>query len=387
MRKSIYFLSIILIGVTLISCTPLPKKTQPSIKLLTEVLEDESSHMVYEWLKSLQLSNGLLESAEDSNFVSLYDNSLAAIVFSFKGDFDRAEKIFDFFNQNLESEMKQSPGGFGQARDREGIPLDGTPHRWLGDNAWLLIALNNYHHLAGNRKYGKLAVAIEKWIRSLQDEEDGGVWGGFDKDGKQISKVTEGTIDAFNAVSGYDSFHRKALHFLKTKYWDTNEKTFLAWKEHPQYKFALDLHPWGYCGFPNMPRSLLEQADRYRTTKIAAINKKNITGFCFDVDRDTIWLEGTGEMVVAYRTAGIDYMAEYYIRELEKMIVASPRNPTLGGIPYATNKATGYGGGELWEGAEQNPCISSSAWYLFGKWGYDPMAIGRNKDIPIKDLF
>ena len=321
--------------------------------------EDQSSQMVYGWLKSLQLPNGLMESAEDSNFVSLYDNSLAAMVFSYKGDFERAEKIFDFFNNNLETEMKQSPGGFSQGRDTKGVPLKGKPHRWLGDNAWLLIALNNYHHLAGNNKYKELAASLEAWLRSLQDETDGGIWCGFDTEGKKIPKVTEGIIDAFNAVPGYDSFHEKILGFLEKEYWDPKTKDFLAWRENPKYKYALDLHSWGYCAFPDMPRIMLEHADRYRTTKIAAVNRENITGFDFDVDMENIWLEGTGEMVVAYRSGGMDFMVEYYLRELEKMIVLSKKNKDLGGLPYATSVASGYGGGSLWNRAEINPCISS----------------------------
>ncbi len=376
----LFFICIILAGCS--SCPPKPTPIKP-----TGLVEDKSSEMVYGWLKSLQLPNGLLESAEESNFVSLYDNSLAAIAFSYKGDFDRAEKVFDFFNKNLESEMKQSPGGFGQHRDRQGVPFNGTPHRWLGDNAWLLIAINNYHHLAGNNKYRELVASLEEWMRSLQDETDGGVWCGFDKDGNRIGKATEGIIDAFNGVSGYDSFHKKILEFLKTKYWDPKEKTFLAWKEHPKYKYALDLHSWGYCAFPNMPRVVLEQADRYRTTTIAAVNNKNIAGFCFDVDLDNIWLEGTGEMVVAYHSAGMDFMVEYYNRELDKMIVPCKKGNNLGGLPYATNKGSAYGEGQLWEGSDLNPCVSSSAWYLLGKWGFDPMALGRNKDIPAQDLF
>ena len=80
-------------------------------------------------------------------------------------------------------------------------------------------------------------------------------------------------------------------------------------------------------------------------------------------------------------------MVEYYLRELEKMIVPSKKNGNIGGLPYATNRETGYMGDVLWEGADVNPCISSSAWYLLGKWGFDPMALGRNKNTPSKDRF
>jgi hypothetical protein len=342
---------------------------------------------VYGWLKSLQLENGLLESTENSNFVSLYDNALAAIVFSCKGDFARAEKIFDFFNERLAGELERSPGGFGQFRDRQGIPRDGLPHRWLGDNAWLLIAIHNYQNLAGNKKYGALAAGIEAWIRSLQDKEDGGLWGGFDIHGNRIHKVTEGIIDAYNAVEGFDAFHSGILGYLKSACWDPGDKVFLAWKGHPKYQYALDLYSWGYSGFKDMPLSLLAQAERLRTKKIAGKNNKEITGFCFDLDLDTIWLEGTGQMAAAYRSAGMDSEAQYYIQELEKMLVPGSKDVHVSGIPYATNRTTGYGGGQLWDGVDVKPCISSSSWYLLGKWGYDPLKLGRDKVSPVKDMF
>jgi hypothetical protein len=368
-------------------CSSLPEKGKVEILPEAILIQDENSNRVYGWVENLQLPNGLLESSDNSNFVSLYENALAAIVFSVNGDYDRAQMIFDFFNTHLESELKQSPGGFGQFRDRNGVPTEGAPHRWLGDNAWLLIAINNYHKLAGNKKYSQLADALESWIRSLQDKTDGGLWSGFDRDGKRIWKSTEGIIDSFNAVSGYDSFHKGIIKYLKAKYWDSKEKTFFAWKEHEKYRYALDLHSWGYCAFKNMPQQLIDGADHYRTTKMAAINNRNITGFCFDLDLDTIWLEGTGEMIVAYRSAGMDFMAEYYLRELEKMIVSSSKNPNLGGIPYATNKGTHYATGQLWDGAERYPSLASSTWYLLGKWSYDPMRIGRDRNIPNKDMF
>lgn len=384
-----YFVVCTVLSIVIFSwgCASLPQKSEAKLSPRAILSQDENCSRVYGWLESLQLPNGLLESSDNSNFVSLYENALAAIVFSVNGDYEKAEMIFDFFNSHLESELKQSPGGFGQFRDRRGVVTEGAPHRWLGDNAWLLIAINNYHELTGSKKYNQLASALESWIRCLQDKTDGGLWSGFERSGKRIGKSTEGIIDSFNAVNGYDSFHRRILQYLGTQYWQPDEKTFLAWKEHEKYRYALDLHSWGYCAFKSMPQQLIAGADRYRTTKIASVNNKNITGFCFDLDLDTIWLEGMGEMVVAYRTAGMDFMAEYYLRELEKMIVSSSLKPKLGGIPYATNPGTHYGEGRLWDGADRYPSVASSAWYLLGKWGYDPMEIGRYKDIPAKDMF
>lgn len=49
------------------------------------------------WILKMQHSNGLLESSENTDFVSLYDNALAALFFISQGELGRAEKIFDFF--------------------------------------------------------------------------------------------------------------------------------------------------------------------------------------------------------------------------------------------------------------------------------------------------
>jgi len=68
---------------------------------------------VYLWICNMQQSNGLLLSSEGGKYVSLYDNALAALAFSSYGDFNRAEKIFDFYEGRMESEFLIHPGGFG----------------------------------------------------------------------------------------------------------------------------------------------------------------------------------------------------------------------------------------------------------------------------------
>jgi hypothetical protein len=41
----------------------------------------------------------------------------------------------------------------------------------------------------------------------------------------------------------------------------------------------------------------------------------------------------------------------------------------------------------LWTGADTNPVVSSSAWYLFGVLHFDPMALGYAKNCPQSDKF
>ncbi|CAN5532143.1 hypothetical protein BH10BAC3_BH10BAC3_39110 [soil metagenome] len=338
---------------------------------------------VLNWFNNLQLPNGLLESSDNSNFVSLYDNALSAFVFMSYNDFTRAEKIFDFFNGRLNSEFLIGNRGFYQFRDKYGNPFGNIG---TGDNAWLLLALNNYKALTGSIKYNALNAAMEAWVRSLQDA-DGGIWGGFDGNNVRTGKVTEGNIDAFAAVPGYDNFHFKLLSFLKNQRWNTTDKLLVSWPDNPPYYYALDNHCWAYCAMEDFPVAALTKADMYLNTKIATVIAAPVTGYCFDKDKDDVWLEGTGEMVVAFQTAGLNGQADFYLTELEKVIVTKSAVLNTAGIPYASNRATGYGNGLLWVGSDTNPAISSGAWYLFGKHRFDPFKSAKNKNIPASDKF
>lgn len=361
----------------------------PECKQDTPVAEEPVAlkvDSVYSWLVNMQQVNGLLLSSEGGKYVSLYDNALAALAFTSYGDLTKAEKIFDFFNSSLETEMLQSPGGFGQMRTADGIPVDNRPRRWLGDNAWLLIAINNYHHLANNTKYQNLASALTNWIVSLQDS-DGGIWGGFNADGSRISKIAEGNIDAFNAIQGYTAFHQKMIAYFKNVRWDATDRLLIAWADNPRYKYALDLHSWGYCIFEDFPETVLTKASRFLTEKQSTVTKKLINGFCFDEDRDVVWLEGTGQMVVAYIKAKKESEAQKYLQEMKKNLIKSPSFLNSYGLPYTVNFGSSYGSDPLWVGVDTNPAVSSTVWYLFGMLRFDPLKIGYEKNIPSGDKF
>ncbi len=349
-----------------------------------EVDKVSDPDIVYSWLKSIQLTNGLVPSYEYSHFqdremgyeISLYDNALAIIAFSYKGDLYNAEKVLDFFNKRVETEFDISPGGFSQFR----YPSNGTPNstaRWIGDNAWLLIAINHYHNLSGNTNYTVMANKLSAWLIKLQDQDDGGLWAGYDSDGKIIdNKVIEGNIDAFNAITGYNDSHISILNYLKTNRWNNDEKLFVPWP-NSNFEYALDISPWAYCTLPNFPKSTIINTTRFKTTMSAEYNNNIIQGFCVDEDRDTVWLEGTGEMVVSYNKAQMFTDADFYIEEMEKILIPSPENSELYGLPYATNSSgTYYGAGDLNEYTAITPWVSSTVWYLFATDKFDPFTLG-----------
>jgi len=355
-------------------------KDEPEMEVEFPITDEPSA--VSALVRQMQYPSGLLESAAYTDFVSLYDNSLAAILFIDQGDIARAEKIFDFFNSRQEEELLMGTGGFYQSRNTQGNEGGRT---WMGDNAWLLIALNHYEAATGNTKYASLSRGLESWLRSLQNET-GGLSGGFNEDGSKIPMVTEGIITAFNAVKGYDGFHKNILRFLKEKRWDNQEMVLVASPDVPRYNFALDLHSLGYSIFPNYANSVLEKADRYKNTQVATLTGEFVTGYCFDEDVDVVWLEGTAQMAVAFYEANMPEQAEILLKEIEKTMIPGSKTRAKG-IPYTANFGTTYGATDLWDHADTTPALSSGIWYVFAKTGLNPFALGKNKNIPQVDMF
>ena len=345
--------------------------------------QTSSPEQVYEWMAHMQADNGLVESAEDSNFVSLYDNALAALAFLADGDMARAEMILDYFDQQLETEFYGNNGGFFQYRELSG---ENGSRIWMGDNAWLLLAVNNYHKTTNSDKYEELAFELENWLRSLQ-EEDGGLKGGINEDGTLIPRVTEGIITAYNAVPGFDDFHKGILRFLEEQRWDVNEEVLITQTQNPAYNYALDLYSLGYMILEDFPVEVLTKANRFLNSQTSTIHGEEISGYCFDDDKDVVWLEGTAQMAMAFNAAAQAGNSQDIILNIEETFINRATNEGSIGIPYTTNHGTNFGATNLWDHTDITPTISSSAWYLFVKKSFNPFQMEKNKGIPAEDKF
>ncbi len=395
MVKRLLFLTLLLVSV--VSCstdeiheqiqfennTSLPLEPETTATGEEEEQPPSDTQKTSNWISNMQLTNGLLESSENTDFVSLYDNSLAAMIFIQQGELEKAEHILDFFAGKVESELYAGSGGFYQFRNSSG---ENGSRTWMGDNAWLLIAINHYHETSGNQKYSEMANGLTSWLRSLQDT-DGGLRGGYNEDGTTIPKVTEGILTAFNAVKGYDNFHKNILLYLQETRWNSQENILIAWPENAAYNYALDLHSLSYGILKDFPVAALENANRYENTQIATVTGQELTGYCFDEDKDVIWLEGTAQMAVAYTYAGNVSKANNLILELEKTFINSAMIESSAGLPYTSNHGTTYGSNTLWNHADIAPALSSTAWYSFAKNDFNPFELGKKIDIPQEDQF
>jgi len=274
-------------------------------------------------------------------------------------------------------------GGFYQYRNAIG---ENGSRTWMGDNAWLLIAINHYHEVTGNGKYETMATELELWLRSLQNI-DGSLSGGYNEDGTEIPKVTEGMITAFNAVPGYDDFHKGILSFVKTERWSVEDEILIAWPENLEYQNALDLHSLGFMIFEDFPEAALTKSEIFLNTQELTLSGVEITGYCFDEDRDVIWLEGTAQMAVAFSDNGNQAQTQNLLTNIEKAFITSSTISESKGLPYASNYGTTYGADQLWDHADITPAISSTVWYLFAKANFNPLKLGREKNIPNEDKF
>jgi hypothetical protein len=148
----------------------------------------------------------------------------------------------------------------------------------MGDNCWLLMALNTYATTFNSTSYSTLQNHLTAWIRSLQNP-DGSLNAGYDGNGLLNLQVTEGMIDAYNAVLGYDTFHSKLLTYLKQNRWSTAQKYMISYPNN-YYQYALDNFSWAYTAFENFPTATLQSSvSLFGTTKTATATGISLTGF------------------------------------------------------------------------------------------------------------
>lgn len=208
---------------------------------------------VYRWLVQQQdNSTGLLPSQQDNN-ASTYNNALAAMVFILEGDHIKTKKILEFYNDkaseffnnrcgNFNSSCSNSdpcgenaPCGFFQYRDSHtGIPLQNI-NRWMGDNAWLLMAIHHYQAATSDTSYAAMAQAIIRLLKSFQ-QPAGYIASGWENGDQSFNKNmghSEGNLDAYKALLLFNEpqMAQQIKHWL--------DFTDLQWKNGP-----LDLHSW-----------------------------------------------------------------------------------------------------------------------------------------------
>ncbi|MDA3891491.1 MAG: T9SS type A sorting domain-containing protein [Salinivirgaceae bacterium] len=381
---------------------------------------DAEDPLVIEYLKQLQDPvTGLVRSKANENVAQTFNNALVAMAFILKGHTAEAHAILDFYanatditNNDVRKQNFYCNGqarGFYQQVELETLcdstwdetHTHGTNPRWMGDNAWLLLAYKFYERQYGKEKYADITSLLLDYLRSLyrdntfvyykQDPSwqytggyllDGWRYGDTYEpndtndfvDGKEVhpggvSGHHEGNIDAWAAMRlcGVDV---DVLDNIKA--WIDNELT----TKGEDKDYPLDLYTWRALamGDEDPEKAALLDIPEYdfRYRKTVEFNGKTVTGLYSDPDifTDNIWSDGFGHIICAYLSYGDRQRGYFYANELDKMLIYDTVNGVpVKSLPYAANSKGKYPWVDITEGFS-----SASAWYIFAKNSFNPFS-------------
>ncbi len=268
-------------------------------------------------IKGVGLVDSYQEDGEDVSYV--YDNALAAMACMNMNNYGLAKRIFDALCKKVQ---KDSTYGipYESYNFNTGKPI--SSNLYSGNTAWLLQALNIYQKKRSSKSYYTFQKKLADFLIRCQDPSDGGI-----KGGDTVSwKSTEHNIIAYaalrnfgrlNNLSSYVTKADKIKAFLTSSaIWDGER--FNQGKDDTA--IVTDAQALGTLLLGNSYSSALTYAETY--LKLTDYyNSKSVTGFDFNSDLDTVWLEGNLQMALAFYKFGGDMAkGDYYYDEAAKTI-------------------------------------------------------------------
>lgn len=235
--------------------------------------------------------------------------------------------------------------------------------------SWTTMAVNYYTYATKDTQFLDMAVKAMDFVHTLQDTD-----GAIRIDPNVKHKSTEHALNAYSAwIYLSDNLHRsnykldkarqftacanKVRSYLENEAWIEKEGRFMRGKAPDNYK-VLDVNTWGVLSlgtkssdtFKDFGRSLDYIEKYYKNT----VN--GVTGFDFNLDYysdytenrsftaggkhtgsdglDTVWSEGTLGAVLAFYETGDTEKAEFYLKEVDKMIYTGSEHTAKGGVLY-----------------------------------------------------
>lgn len=302
---------------------------------------------------------GLIDSYKDSYADSYtYDDALAVMAFAAKGDYARAETILSAYQNKIGAPLY---GGYYDVYNyTTGI---GRGNISAGPNAWFLCAVNYYYYKTGDAQFLPTAQILADYLVGLQDVNDGGLFG----DEYATWKSTENNLAAYAGLYNYGMLTNNSVYtqkadlikgFLQTDCW--NGETFLRGKNDPTE--VTDVQSLGVLALGTTYASAIYWAE-YHTKCTKRLGKLTVTGFDFNNDLDTVWMEGTLQEAMAFKKNYDDYRAGIYFNNVSKTQKSS------GAFLCATNRGT-TGTDWILQPIESTAPV---CWYIFYSTGINPL--------------
>jgi len=382
-------------------------------------LDEAKSHLekanidnMYQWLKAHQnLRTGLVASFEGdsdiANWAFTYDQSLALQAFTNFGDFKRARKILDFYDQKA----KRIKGMFLNAYyASDGLPVEYVMHS--GPNIWLGIAILQYTKKTQDYNYLRLAEDIARVIIDLQNQgQDGGIRGGpevnwFSTEHNLDAYAFFGMLDKITDKPVYRKIKDEVSDWLVKHTYDKVDIPIRRGKGDSS--IATDTYAWAIAaigpeklfGLGMNPDRILEFVEQNCQVEASYIRPdgKNvkIKGFDFAPQRHlarggVVSSEWSAQMVLAFKIMGDFYYnknmiakaraykskAEEYLVELGKMIISSPSPSGQGEscLPYATQDFVDTGHGWMTPKGKSTGSLAGTTYTIFAYYNYNPLEL------------
>jgi len=320
---------------------------------ITNVEPIDGATGAYNYIESLIHNNtGMVKSADyDKNFTTVYKNSLAAMVFIHENDLSLAKGIFDFFK----SEYNVPFNGFPQSWNPEtGNATD--ENYWVGDNAFLLLALNYYKKTTGSfGDYEDMVEGLVNWLCESASE----------------TIIAEGLANMYAALKPFeDSVDCVDTILPKIKEWFNLNK---------DYQNVLDHIERGALVFSDI--SGFDYVNGFKRTEIWEYNGMDVDLLAAFSHENFINLEISAQILLAWKIWESDLAIDLLYLETELnnvwLLGSSTPNPVSYGFPYFLSydptPETGHG----WPYCYNAPIIDPVCYILFYYWGFNPMAPGK----------
>jgi len=364
----------------------LPKGAKKIVAEFKDEINEAHLDEVLSWMKINQDTTlpgkNLLASSYGGGLAQTFDNSLAALAFITLGEKERAERILDFYQnatvKNNTDPLLQNfflngePRGFFQYMavrdmdDAKKFHAARKSDRWMGDMAWLFMACKQYELKFNSNRYNHLINLIANLFKSWYIPENGGGyigsgWRQLDVKLHEKNGHHEGNIDAYAVFKmiGDDNYADKISRWLLP---------LIEGENRP-----LDLFAWKVLAFaPGFADDLniLEITPGYKKT--CKFHGKNVVGFTSSRNNHTnIWTDGLGHIVCAYEAIGNSEKADFYLRQMDKLVMRKLINgQQTASLPYTATNSPGY----EWVNPDKG-CLSGAAWYIMARKKFNPMQL------------
>jgi hypothetical protein len=375
-------------------------------------LEKANADKMYEWVKVHQNPRtGLVMSFEGDSDIKgwafIYDQSLAAQVYTYYSDFGASRKVLDFFRDRA----KKKDGLFFNAY----YVLDGEPAEYIihsGPNIWIGLAIAQYTYKAQDTRYLALAEELAQAIMKLQNHDsEGGIRGGPDASWY----ATEHNLDAyafFNMlyrITGKEKYADCANKVLSWLVKHTYDKPGLPIKRGKgDSTIATDTYAWSIAAIgPEKlerlgmsPDRIMEFAESNCAVQVDYSRPEGrvikVKGFDFAPQRHVarggvVSSEWTAQMVISFKimeefysqkgmtakARGYKNKADEYLSSLGNMIISSPSPSGQGEscLPYATQEFVDTGHGWLTPKGKSTGSLAGTAYTFFAHNNYNPLEL------------